>query len=744
MRRDITLMAAIGGLSSLAFSGAALAQTSPATAAPEAAAAPNVLQEVVVTAEKRSTNAQTTPVAMSVVTGNDLAKRQTTDIQGIMESLPSVHFGESEGMAQISIRGIGFDNVSVGGEARVAYHQDGVYLSRPDEVLGTLFDVSRIEVLRGPQGTLYGRNSTAGAINVITNDPTETLAGYVNATIGSYDLAKLEAALGGPLGDGFSGRIAVESVDRDGYGRDLATGAQVQDDHEKAVRAKLKYSNPSDAFTAVLAADYLQENDHSITDVFDGEGGSTAPNTPGVPAAFLFGGNVAKTSDPYDLDQNVTPRYNRRLYGVSLNASYKFDGFTLTSITGYRNSAYSWTSDYDLSSAPIATINISEKSQQESQELRLSRNFDNLHVDVGAYFFHEALNGYTFIPFDRELIGAPSEVVTGYYAGGTLDTTAEAVFFNLDYNFVPQWDLVFGGRYSNEEKSIVEGYELNFSQAYSPQNPIVPTSGDSQKASWSDFNPRVTLSYKPFSHVYSYLTYSTGFKSGGFNLGGLQPPFAPEVLTDYEGGVKIDWLQGTLRTNAAVFYYDYSNLQVSEITNNSVQIVNAARATLKGVEADAQYSPDVRWLFGVDASLLSSRYDTFNTGDSDRAYLGTLNLSGNQLTDAPPYKVDASAQYKWPLAFGDAVLRGDYSATGKVYFSPYNLATSSQKAYGELNASLAFIDAAGHWSVTMFVKNLNDSIHYNFKGVDSALVGFPIAGTLAPPRTFGITLGYKL
>ena len=702
----------------------------------------HVLDEIVVTSEKRETNLQTTATAISVVSGEDLLTHSTSDVLSVSQELPNVHFGESEGMAQIAIRGLGFDDVAVGGEARVAYHQDGIYLSRPDNILGTLFDVSRIEVLRGPQGTLYGRNATAGAINVITNDPTDETSGYVNTTVGSYDLFKVEGAVAGSLAPGLSGRIAINSVDRDGYGHDLATGADVENDHEKAVRGKLKYQDPSKALTVVLSGDFLNERDRSVVDVYSGAGGFSTTGSPVTPSGLVLGGSVANTRNPFDIDENLNPNFRRYIYGFSANTTYQLDDYTLTSITGYRDSEYSWSSDFDMSTAPISQINIYEKAEQTSEELRLSRSFfDRVRIDVGGYFFHENLFGYTNVPFNREIVGLPSLDVIGYWSGGTIKTNAEAGFFNVNYDVTSQWTLTVGGRYSNETKHIEQGIGDSFTTPFVPTYPALPMT--QQSASWDSFNPRVTLAFKPGPGAYTYLTYTTGFKSGGFNLGSPQPPFAPEKLTDYEGGAKIDWLDGRLRTNFSIFYYEYKNLQVNEITSTIVEIVNAASATLKGIEGDVSFIPATNWLFTFDASLLSSRYNSFLTEDASRPALGTLNLAGNRLTDAPPYKADVTGQYTWHPSIGDLSLQGQYTGTGKVYFTPYNLDNTAQSSYSKYNAFLTLSNRDKGLSETLFVRNIGNTTVYTERVVDSALIGSPITGNFEPPRTFGVILNYK-
>jgi len=724
---------------------ASVAQTAATSSSKPAAAASDntstIIGEVVVTAQKHETNIQSTPIAISAISGANLVARQQTDVSSVIQSLPNVHFGENEGQAQISIRGVGFDNVTVGGEGRVAFHEDGVYVSRPDAILGTIFDVNRIEVLRGPQGTLYGRNATAGAINVITNNPTDDVSGYIRATGGNYGLAKFEGALSGPLAPDLDGRIAFESIDRGGYGKDLTTGSPVSDDHEKAVRAKLRYTAPDNHVRLTLSGDYLNENDHAFSASYLGGGAFTAAGAPIEPAGLRLGGQIPNSSNPFDIDQDVNPRLLRTIYGASANAQVDVGSFVLTSISSYRHSDYVSQGDLDRTSADLSVLKLSERSDQASEEVRLNGSIDHFRFDVGGYYFHENVYGYTDIPVNDELIGGRDFFAAGYAAGGTLTTDAQAAFFNVDYS-IGDVTLTAGGRYSNERKSIDEFYSLDFADPYVPGQLPPPQKGDRQAASWSDFTPLGTISYKPARNIYMYGTISTGFKSGGFNLGGLQPPFAPETLTDYEGGVKADWFDRRLQTNLSVFDYDYSNLQVNQITPLTVEIVNAAKATLKGAEADITWIPIEHLTLSADASYLSSRYDKFSTEDSTRPGLGVLNLAGNQLDQAPPYKFDLAAQYTWPVALGDLSLRGEWSGTGKTYFSPFDLNYVAQGQYSMVNAFLT-LATTHHWTASLFVRNLTNTTAYSEKFISSALVGSVVNGILEPPRTFGGSVEYR-
>jgi iron complex outermembrane receptor protein len=241
------------------------------------------LDEITVTAQKRETNIQTTAIAVSAVAGESLVQAQVTNIEGLAQSLPSVNFGQTTGNARIAIRGVGFDNISLGNEGRVAYHVDGVYISRPAAALASFYDVERIEVVRGPQGVLYGRNATGGAVNVILHAPDRELNGYIDGTIGSYSLYKLEGAVGGPLGDSVSGRLSFQVLDRGGYGDNLTNGFDVDDQSTQAVRGQIRFQ-PSESVDLTLSGDYFTEDDHAYSFHYITQGSLAYPATPTTPA----------------------------------------------------------------------------------------------------------------------------------------------------------------------------------------------------------------------------------------------------------------------------------------------------------------------------------------------------------------------------------------------------------------------------------------------------------------------------
>ena len=271
--------------------------------------APPLIAEVIVTAEKRQASLQETPIAIEVVSGDALKERMITNIEGLAATLPNVQFGANNGQARVSLRSLGTDVVGQGNEGRIAFHQDGVYLGHPEAQMLGYYDIERVEVLYGPQGTLYGRNATGGAVNVITRAPTEDFNGYLHGEFGNYEAMRFEGAVGGRILPGVDGRLAFMTNDHEGYGRNLFNGKDVEDSHTKSIRGKLKFDLGADAELTVRA-DYMDEKDHAFGYHVLGQAGLT----PGVPPlkGLLYGGTT--TSEGWDVAHNSGPD-NRRSFG---------------------------------------------------------------------------------------------------------------------------------------------------------------------------------------------------------------------------------------------------------------------------------------------------------------------------------------------------------------------------------------------------------------------------------------------
>lgn len=712
----------------------ALAHAQPTADGPQAT---DGISDIIVTAQKRSENVQDIPIAITAIGGDDLRNRQVTDVRSLTSLAPNVEFGEGHGIARIAIRGIGFNETNPGGEGRVAYHVDGVYISRPEGVLATFFDVDRVEVLRGPQGTLYGRNAVAGNINVITRDPGDTLEGYAQATIGNYQTVQFEGGLSVPLGDGIAFRIAGATSDRDGYGKNLFNGRDIDDLKTRSIRGKLKLT-PTDNFSAVLTADYFRQKDSS------GHLRWIRPSASPDPAAGLgFLGSFA--SDPADTNSDIQPLTSREIWGLSGTLEWKLsDALTLTSVTAYRDTRYHHAWDNDQTEK---LINISYQqiaSDQFSQELRASASLGSAKLVLGGFYFTEKTSADVSVPLNRVIVGLSPLFTQGYFIGGRLKTDAVAAFGQLTYDVSDQLSIDIGARYSHEtKKKFDEVFQFDVERPYDPANPLILVGSiPFDKTTAKVFTPKFTVNFKPNDDVLLYATFSKGFKSGGFNLGGLQPAFEPEKITNYEAGLKLDLFDRRLRANVATFFYDYKNLQVSQTKINHTEVINAASAELYGMEAEITAIPVSRLQLNMNLGLLRSKFKEFETEDVIRPGLGLLDLAGNRLPQAPRYTISLGAQYSWDLPGAEMTLRGEGRRVGSVFFTPFNTAEFSEQAYNVFDAFLNFQSESKTWNAGLYVRNISNNRYISATSEGSTLQGAPVFGTITAPRTYGIRVGY--
>ncbi len=718
------------------------AGTSAGTDAPPTAGTPQqaevpreegALADIVVTAEKREGSVQRTALAITAIGGEALRAQAINSVENLAPSLPNVNFGKNVGFARIAIRGVGLDTTVIGQEGRVAYHADGIYISRPTAAIATFFDVNRVEVVRGPQGTLYGRNATAGAINVITNDPETGMHGYGKVTVGNYGLIQSESAITGG-DDRLAVRIALQTVDRGGYGHNLALGEDIDNEHTFALRSKIRFA-PSPSFDIVLSGDYSREKDQAFVYHYLGVG------SPGLlPLGQLLGGTLP--ANPRDTQSDV-PQYNmREFYGFGAVANADLGFAKLTSVTGYRHSFTDYRTDADGTSAVTETFHILERAHQFSQELRLAGDVGPVKYLLGGYYFSEDIFGFNaFTPLRRPT--PPYGFAQGVDFRGTTTTRASAAFGQLEYEILRGLTLTAGARYSHEVKGINHEGMQDLATPYNPTVPFVYTQFQVASETENSVTPRFGLEYRVAPDILLYATYAKGFKSGGYNNNSFGDPLLPEKLTDYEGGIKAEFLQHKLRTNLAAFSYDYTNLQLQKVVGSAAIPLNAGRAVVRGVETEVAVRPARRLELSANASYLYSVIHDFATSDAARPTLGVINIDGNRLPQAPRYTVNVAAAYTVNSSVGDFTLRGEAAFTGLVYFSFYNRPEVSQDAFAKYNAFLNFTGDRKGFTASLFVRNIANKRTISSAQVSAGFSRFPIVGAYDPPRTFGGSIGYR-
>ena len=719
------------------------AQPAPANqAAPEDSGG---IADIVVTAERRASSVQRTPIAISAVDGQTMRSSSITDIERLSQNIPNLNFNRIGSDAKISIRGIGYNSISPGGEPRVALYSDGFYQSRNQAALLGFFDVDRVEVLRGPQGTLYGRNAIAGTINILSRDPGSSLNGYFTGTAGNYGLVGTEGAIGGPLSSTVQARLSFRTVDRNGYGRNISTGDDVNDERSRSVRGKIKF-DPSGDLAIKLTGDYTTVRQNSGGYRYAGRGNLSIPT-------LVEQLGAAVPTDPQDA-AGFGPRQRIETYGISGQADLSLsDRTTVSFLAGYRHFTASQYTNIDGSAANLTRLYIDETSDAFSAELRLSQKIGEFaDVILGGYYFHEKNSATNQVPFKGIILGAPDpdQYIEFYGSLGRVNTNAKAIFGQANIRFTDRLELDVGARYSDEKKTIFEQHQVDVVDPFILNDPLRPgfnpalglfgNGQGTQTASWDSFDPKVTLSYKATKSVMVYATYSRGFKSGGYNVGGLQPAFRPEKLTNYEAGIKADLFDRRLRVNASVFNYDYQDLQESIIVGTSIVTKNATSARIRGLEAEVTARPVDDLLLLLNAAHLDGKFKTFSDTNSAFPTLGLQNLTGRQLPDAPKYQFGGEIGYTIRTNFGAITPRVNVAWFDRVYFDHFNTVEMSQPSRTMINLFLGWSSSDGGWTATAYVKNVTDDTYIAGANTNLDALRFSRSAVYGEPRTFGVNV----
>ena len=745
MRRASSISAPLCALGAV-LASPAMAQTAPDAAPPATAPAADQkpgFDDIIITATKKETNLQRTPIAITALSGDALSNQHVVSIGDIQGLVPGFQFSATAGFANFTLRGVGINLLDPLIEGSVAVHLNGVYVSRPQSQLAGFYDVANIEALRGPQGTLYGRNATAGSININTVMPTDTWTGNFSVTAGNYNQIRVEGGVGGPIaGDKLLLRIAGFSEDRSGYGKNVANGHDVDDFHARAIRATLLFK-PSSDLTATIIGEYYRQKDASGGFHYFGPSNIGLPGqATTLPLYQRLGGFVS--SNPLDEAADIDPLYYLETYAFTGKLEWKVaDGLTLRSITAYRDQK----NHIFATSAPGAGptpeyLDYGEPAHQFSEEFQANFVRGPFDLTAGLYYFSERdeANPLTLVENAAEFGGSKTQLLNFFSFPGIIYTRSKAAFAQATVNVTDQLSLTAGIRYSHDFKRFEQHNNgISISQPYIPgqQFPLTGVRTESFEA-WT---PKFGIQYQITPRILLYATYAKGFKSGGFDpddtsaTGGV---LKPEKLTDYEGGIKTTFFGGRGRLNLAAFYYDYKNLQLQTSNGTNFILVNAESAKLYGGEAEFSILATRNLQFDLTAAYLHTRYGNYLSVDTARRLLGVVNFKGNTLTNAPTFQGTAAAEYTFDLPRGGLALRGEVNYSSKVYLLPNNLFIGAQNAYAKVNLFLTYRDKAG-WSFGPFVRNLTNKI----TKTEINISGAELNGSVSPPRTFGVQAGYK-
>jgi iron complex outermembrane receptor protein len=699
----------------------ALAQSEPQQASATDDSA-NGLGDIIVTATKTGATAlQRTPIAISAFDGAELLRSKIDDVKGLLQVTPNVSVPQNNAFAQIYIRGVGSNNVFNGSDPSSTVQVDGVYYSRPYSQFGDYLDVERVEVLRGPQGTLYGRNSIAGTINVISRRPTEKFSARGALLYGNYNAFQARGAVSGAIAPGVVAVSLAGTYSRHDPWREnvVASGNDIQSQNQYSLRAQMLVT-PGAGIEATTRADYSKDSSVPM--------GYAKIMRPYDPVTDSILGDFNKIA----LDQKMSGRVTGS--GISEDILIPLGGDTqIRSITAVRWAEVRTVTDTDSTDKDINRTLTGEKQRQFSQEINLSGKVGNLTYVAGVYYFHEK------VTTDQVVYANVPKTYTGIFPVSYTDS--RAVFAQGTYNLTERLSLTAGLRYSDEQKTF-HGNVGTYSQATNlPTNTTTIYTGVGK---YNALTPKFGVQYQATPAILLYASATRGFKSGGFNTSSRNAAtaalgFEPETLWDYEAGLKSELLDRRVRLNLSAFHYDYKNLQVQAfITPGVTDITNAATAKIDGVEVELTVLPVNHLRLQGNFSYLNARYDSYKGASGPGGVV--VDASGNQLTAAPKYSGNMAAQYDVPFASGANVsLRGEAFFQSRTYFVATNDPAQSQAPYALVNASLVYTTPDGRWDVGLYSKNLTNRQYVTA----TATISPVISARPGDPRTFGVRASFR-
>jgi iron complex outermembrane receptor protein len=790
--------------------------------------ADNGFNEIIVTAQKREQSLQDVSVAVSAIGGETLANAGINNLQDMQQLVPAVTFGNDFNQAKIFIRGVGANTSTTGSSTGVALHVDGAYVARAEAQLTSLFDIERVEVLRGPQGSLYGRNAVGGSINIITAKPTDTLSGYVRASYGNYDALTTEAAVSGPVADWLRLRVAAKSELRDGYGRDPFNGWDVDDLNRKMVRgqAHILFSEKADL---LLSAEYFRQRDNSGAVHYYGDA------FPGV-ARLAPLGPAGIATNPRDLGSDEPPSVNSKSQSYTATFNWELnDSFSISNIANYRHFQTQLIQDLDISAVvnqlPTATTVQTRtiNARQWSNEFQVKYDSDIVNGVVGLYYFGEhqrprdqvgltssygmasnigflatrptIIDGTSVAPGSIDL--AYADYLCGFAEGvapnrvclrSRLNTEAWAAFGQLNFDLdkaigLRNLTLKLGGRFSHEKVSTANmsvvmtananpaaGVVLAYTDAAYTQG------GTYREKTFKDFTPEIGLNWQPNGNTLLYYTYSEGFKAGsGENAAGSSTIVKPEKMKNHEVGAKLELFDRVLTFNVAGYWYKLKDLQINKTigggpTGYTTIFENAARTEAKGVEIEWMLRPLHAVRLSGGLSYTDSKYNDFLTLDpldprnvaqpGQPAYNPVTNpdptaygapcvdgsanvggcqiqLAGNRTRNSPKwsYNLHGEVDVMEDNGSGTLTLSGDMSGKSTIYFTEFNRLSEGAKAFTLFDAALRWTSSKDNVTASFWIKNIADTLRASSTFAIST--GRVIGATWLPPRTYGVSLGYR-
>lgn len=708
------------------------------------------LEEVVVTAQKRDQSLQDVPIAVQAFTDEAIREIGATVMSDLKHIAPSFQMGGlgSGSQQHFGLRGIVDYSRNIGIDSRMGVYIDGVYQGRSFSADQPLLGLQSVEILRGPQGTLFGKNTVSGAINLVTKTPGEQTEGEIQAEVGNEGYVRGSGYISGKMSDNLFGSISYSYDKDDGYYRNITLDKDTGDYDRKSWRSKLRWV-ASDDLEVTLAAD---GSDYRSNDVVA----------------------TQRSDKPFETAQNFESNDSIDFWGSSVTVDYAMGEYSLTSITAYREGNYNVFHDDDLTPFDIQVSNFGEDTEQLSQEIRISSPvYDNYDWVAGIYYFDGQQKASNNACFGVDLYNVVIRPLATFAAALTgcseipaqIDGETVAGYLHGNYRFNEKLELTAGLRYTTEDKSVSWRQQntvadpataaalqaatgLPLTQAPGALFGAINYPEINRSRSENDLSPTIGLNFFASEDVMIYGKYSGGFKSGGYNaefmLAGLDYfEYEDESVDSLEFGVKSTLLDGKLRLNATAFNAKYDDYQVFQFLTTasgatSLQLTNAAEVTSKGYEVEMTYLPTDRLRLMLNVAKVDASYDKFTN-----PVAGEADFDGNALPYAPDMKVFAGIQYIQPLGqMGNLTVNVDYSNMDDQYSDPSNSAVDAIESYSLVNARIALTPLEGKWELAVWGKNLSDKVYNainndNFLGFPRTVLGEPMRVGLSATYFFG-------
>jgi len=723
------------------------------------------LDEVTVTANRRQESNQRVPVGIAAVSADTAKKVGVTDAQSLAAVVPGLLFNRQANTSIPFLRGVGTPVGQSGDEPSVAMYIDGVYVPAGSASMASFTSLDHVEVEKGPQGTLFGRNATGGVVQVFTRDPTAEAQLEVRAGYGEFDTWSADVYASGALTNQLLANVsAYWSNQSEGWGRNVTTGVPTFRSREYGTRVKFLW-NESERTNALLTLDF----DKTLAQ--QGVGFMAFPGTGSLnPLPPFPNGGIPPAPGYYDPNENFNSEGDVRQYGASLKITHDFDWARLVSISAYRDTRNDYVLDEDAGPLPIVNVELATPETTFTQELQLISQSDSNFSWIAGVFYFDDRAGFDPIHFTGAAF-APLPFVNSY---GILTTESYAIFAQATATIFSDTHLTAGARYTWDERTVRAGAAFG-------NDTVVPAPNSPQSESWSSPSWRLVLDHSFSPEMMAYLGYSRGFKSGLFNPvvfpgDPIDEPVDPETLDAYTIGLKSEYLQRKLRVNVEAFYYDYNNIQVTQILSAVSRITNAAKASIKGVDLDITAVPVDGLTLTAAIEAIEGKYDSFPNGTffvydpavggnctfavapppapvpcsgvlppNYNAGTGTWDLKGNHTIQTPPFSLSLLAQYEFPTSVGRFDLNFAWTHTGNYYASADNgkgqIAPSSQQSDKQqvidlLDASLGWTASDSGLELRLWAKNLTNVQYWSYADE----ISFATFYSPAPPRTYGVTM----